>query len=104
MTLGVGKYGLRVTEMATALGVRYNSACLWSRRGATRSRDDRGLAGRLDEVDAIVASTPADTTELVIEVWVNVKTWNGFWHGFRRSTDNDSRWISRASPKRKTGG
>lgn len=67
MTLGVERYDLRVTEMAAALGVRYNSACLWSRRGATRRRDDRGFAGRLDEVDVIVASTLPDTTELVIE-------------------------------------
>ncbi len=67
MTLGVERYGLRVTEMAAALGVRYNSASLWGRRGATRRQGDRAFAEKLDEVDAIVASTTPKETELVIK-------------------------------------
>jgi hypothetical protein len=63
MTLGVERYGLRVTEMAAILGARYNSACLWSRRGATRRQEDRTFAEKLDGVDAIIASSPPEGTE-----------------------------------------
>jgi hypothetical protein len=58
MTLGVERYGLRVTEMAAILGVRYHSACLWSRRGASRRQEDQAFSEKLDWVDAIVASSP----------------------------------------------
>lgn len=64
MTLGVERYGLRVTEMASVLSVRYHSACLWSRRGASRRCNDPGFARTLDAVDTVVASTPPDTVEL----------------------------------------
>ena len=64
MTLGVERYGLRVTGMGAALDVRYHSACLWSRRGASRRCDDPGFARTLDAVDRVVASTPPDTVEL----------------------------------------
>lgn len=67
MTLAVERYGLPVTEMAAVLGVRYNSASLWSRRGATRRQEDRVFAGSLDELDAAIASTPPDQTELTVE-------------------------------------
>lgn len=67
MALGVERYGLRVTELAAALGARYNSASLWGRRGATRRQHDRAFAGKLDEIDAIIASTPPDRTEPNIE-------------------------------------
>ena len=63
MTLGVERYGLRVTEMVAVLGVRYNSACLWSRRGATRRQEDRAFAETLDGVDAIIASSPQEETK-----------------------------------------
>jgi len=63
MTLGVERYGLRATEMVAVLGVRYNSACLWSRRGATRRQEDRAFAEKLDEVDAIIASSPQEETK-----------------------------------------
>ena len=63
MTLGVERYGLRVTEMAGILGARYNSACMWSRRGATRRQEDRAFAEKMDGVDAIIASSPPDGTK-----------------------------------------
>ena len=58
MTLGVERYGLRFTEMAAVLAVRYLSACLWSRRGAERRQDDHAFAKKLDDVDATIASSP----------------------------------------------
>ncbi len=58
MTLGVERYGLRVTEMAAVLAVRYHSACLWSRRGASRRQDDHAFAKKLDDVDAVIAASP----------------------------------------------
>ncbi|MEN8164407.1 MAG: transposase [Acidobacteriota bacterium] len=65
MTLGVERYGLRVTRLAAVLGVRYNSASLWGRRGATRRMEDRAFAGWMDEIDAIIASSPPSKMELV---------------------------------------
>jgi len=64
MTLGVERYGLQVTEMAAVLAVRYHSACLWSRRGASRRQDDHAFAKKLDDVDAIIASSllPEETS------------------------------------------
>jgi len=67
ITLGVERYGLRVTEMAAVLGVRYHSACLWSRRGATRRQEDQGFSEKLDRVDAIIASSPPDKTQKLAE-------------------------------------
>jgi chromosomal replication initiation ATPase DnaA len=67
MTLGVERYGLRVTEMAAVLGARYHSACLWSRRGATRRQDDPAFSENLDRVDAIIASSPPDETQRLAE-------------------------------------
>ena len=67
MTLGVERYGLRVTEMAETLGARYNSAYLWSRRGASRRQEDRAFAKKLDDVDAIIASSPPEGLKLLIE-------------------------------------
>jgi len=63
MTLGVERYGLRVTEMVAVLGVRYKSACLWSRRGATRRQEGRVFAEKLDGVDATIASSPQEETK-----------------------------------------
>lgn len=54
----VKRYGLRVTEISTALNVRYDTASLWGRRGASRRANDRGFLDRLDEIDAILASSP----------------------------------------------
>jgi putative transposase len=67
MTLAVERYGLRVTEMAAVLGVRYNSASLWSRRGAMRRREDGVFAGIVAELDAAVAATPPDGIDLAAE-------------------------------------
>lgn len=67
MTLGAERYGLRVTEMAAVLGARYHSACLWSRRGATRRHENQAFSEKLDRVDAILASSPSDETEPLIE-------------------------------------
>lgn len=57
-TLAVERYGLRVTEISTALNVRYDTASLWGRRGANRRANDRGFLDRIDEIDAILASSP----------------------------------------------
>ena len=63
MTLGVERYHLRVTEMAAVLGVRYHSACLWSRRGATRRLEIQAVSEKLDRVNAIIASGPGPPRE-----------------------------------------
>ena len=57
-TLAVERYGLRVTDISTALNVRYDSASLWGRRGANRRVSDQGFLNRLDEIDAILATSP----------------------------------------------
>jgi hypothetical protein len=62
-SLGVERYGLKVTDMATALHVNYDSASLWGRRGAQRRAGDAEFALRADEVDAAVASTPQSREE-----------------------------------------
>ena len=64
MTLGVERYGLRVTEMAAVLGTRYHSACLWSRRGATRRQEDHEFAERMDGIDGVIASSPPEEARL----------------------------------------
>jgi REP element-mobilizing transposase RayT len=58
ISLGIERYGLKVKEMVTTLQVNYDTACLWGRRGAQRRAGDADFAGRVDEVDAAVASTP----------------------------------------------
>jgi hypothetical protein len=60
MTLGAERYGVRVTELAAVLGVRYHRPCLSSRRGATRRQKDQAFAERLDLVHALLASSPPD--------------------------------------------
>jgi hypothetical protein len=67
MTLGVERYGLRVIEMAAVLAVRYHSACLWSRRGASRRQEDRAFAEKLDHVDSIIASSAPEGTNRLAE-------------------------------------
>jgi len=67
MTLGVERYGLRVTEMAAVLGVLYHSACLWSRRGATRRQENQAFSEKLERIDAIIASSPPDETQRLVE-------------------------------------
>jgi REP element-mobilizing transposase RayT len=62
-SLGVERYGLKVTEMAAALQVNYDSASLWGRRGAGRRAEDTAFARRAEEVDAAVASSPASSAE-----------------------------------------
>jgi hypothetical protein len=62
-SLGVERYGLKVTEIAAALQVNYDSASLWGRRGAQRRTEDAAFAQRAEEVDAAVASSPASSAE-----------------------------------------
>ena len=56
MALGVGRYKLRVKDLATNLGVPYDTASLWGRRGATRRKDDHDFAERMDEIDAMISA------------------------------------------------
>jgi len=58
MSLGVERYEQRVTELAASLGVRYDTASLWGRRGAHRRRSDPDFQRRLDEVDGWLAAIP----------------------------------------------
>jgi chromosomal replication initiation ATPase DnaA len=58
MSLGVERYGQRVTALATSLGVRYDTVSLWGRRGARRRQSDPAFQRRLDEVDGCLAATP----------------------------------------------
>jgi len=53
--------------MGAYLGVSYNSASLWGRRGAARRHDDRAFAKKLDDIDASVASGSPGKQELIIE-------------------------------------
>ena len=62
-SLGVERYRLKVTEMATALQVKYDTASLWGRRGAQRRAGDVAFARRAEEVDSAVASTPESRAE-----------------------------------------
>jgi len=62
-SLGVERYGLKVTQMAATLQVNYDSASLWGRRGAERREDDSEFARRAEETDTAVASTPPSNTE-----------------------------------------
>lgn len=62
-SLGVERYGLKVTEMATALQVNYDSASLWGRRGAQRRAGNAEFARKAEEVDSAVASTPPSRAE-----------------------------------------
>lgn len=55
LTLGVERYGLRVKDLAAALGVRYDTASLWGRRGARRRRDDGGFGRQMNELDTVLA-------------------------------------------------
>jgi REP element-mobilizing transposase RayT len=57
LVLGVERYGLRVKDLASALGVRYDTASLWGRRGAKRRAEDDRFRSQLEEVDAILASS-----------------------------------------------
>lgn len=65
MTLGVERYGLRVKDLASHLGVRYDTASLWGRRGAKRRVEDSQFLARIDEIDSILASTkPSQRNDL----------------------------------------
>jgi hypothetical protein len=59
MTVGIEFCGLRVKDLAAGLGVIYDTASLWGRRGARRRVEDRAFAGRVDEVAAAIASHPS---------------------------------------------
>jgi REP element-mobilizing transposase RayT len=65
-SLGIERYGLKVTEMAAALQVKYDSASLWGRRGAERRTGNAEFARKAEEVDAAVASTPPSRPESTI--------------------------------------
>jgi len=56
MTLAVERYGLRVTDVAAALGARYDSASVWGRRGAQRRSRDREFLHTIDELDVSLAT------------------------------------------------
>lgn len=58
MTLAVERFDLRVRDLANRLGVRYDTASLWGRRGTRRRTDDDGFRRRIDEIDEILAATP----------------------------------------------
>jgi hypothetical protein len=55
--LGVERYGLRVKGLASALGVRYDTASLWGRRGAKRRAENDGFRSQIDHVDSVLASS-----------------------------------------------
>jgi len=57
MVLGVERYVLRVKDLASALGVRYDTASLWGRRGARRRSEDDQFRQKIDEVDSMLASS-----------------------------------------------
>ncbi len=59
VTLGVERYGLRVRDLASAIGARYDTVSLWGRRGARRRSADAGFRRRLDEIDAVLAGSPS---------------------------------------------
>jgi REP element-mobilizing transposase RayT len=68
MTLGVERYHLRVKDLATELGVRYDTASLWGRRGANRRAADHQFLSRIDEVDSILASSePSRRNDLSLD-------------------------------------
>jgi hypothetical protein len=62
LTLGVERYGLRVKDLAAALGVRYDTASLWGRRGARRRCDDGGFAQQMNELDTVLTETASSRT------------------------------------------
>ena len=51
-----------VKDLAAALGVRYDTASLWGRRGACRRRDDSGFGRQMDELDTALAATAPSRT------------------------------------------
>jgi len=60
MTLGIERYRFGVKGLASELGVRYDSASLWGRRGAKRRTEDDQFRRRIDEVDGrLAASLPS---------------------------------------------
>jgi len=67
LVLGVERYGLRVKEIASVLGVRYDTASLWGRRGAKRRIEDDRFSFQLDEVDAILASSQPTKRNDILE-------------------------------------
>lgn len=62
-SLGVERYGLTVTEMATALQDNVDSASLWGRRGGQRRAGGAEFALRAEDWDAADASTPDSRAE-----------------------------------------
>lgn len=72
MTIGVELYGLRVKDLAAELGVVYDTASLWGRRGARRRVEDRGFAGKVDEVAAAIASPPSTTRDPADQETANI--------------------------------
>jgi len=53
--LGVERYELRVTDIAAALGARYDTVSLWGRRGAKRRAADPGFRSEVDRADEHLA-------------------------------------------------
>jgi len=65
IAIGVERYGLRVKDLADELGVKYDTASLWGRRGAKRRTENRAFAKRADTVVAAVASLIPSMLEVV---------------------------------------
>ena len=62
MTVGVERFNLRVKDLASELGVKYDTASLWGRRGAKRRSEDRDFAKRAESVvRAVAVGEPAAT-------------------------------------------
>ncbi len=58
LTLGIERYRFRVKSLASVLGVRYDTASLWGRRGAKRRADDDRFRLQIEEVDGMLAASP----------------------------------------------
>jgi hypothetical protein len=54
-TLAVGRYGLRVCDIAALLRKHPNSVTKWLNRGLRLERDDPGFKERLDQLDAAIS-------------------------------------------------
>jgi REP element-mobilizing transposase RayT len=57
-TLAVGRYGLRVSDVATLLRKHPNSVTKWLNRGLRLERDHPAFKRRLDQLDAAISRLP----------------------------------------------
>ena len=54
-TLAVGRYGLRVCDIAALVGKHPNSVTKWLNRGLRLERNDPEFRDRLDQLDAAIS-------------------------------------------------